>query len=290
MRENTLALNSTIKQEVMEEALWSSYMASVLYGMCHTFLFPRKVEANQLTTTTIQSSVFFLDPSLNYRIIIHDPKFYHILTKFGIFPRIWLEYKTGQNMEAGNYEFSEITVIEHHLLNRPEQPCEEEEDYDFLQCVKTSQARMVGCRPPWDIWSPHTIPLCQTMEQLQEYEKIDTKLFSIKRKVKFLSKTGCKIPCSYKVSVAAAIDSNLNSDFPAIQKVWRSKEWNLYCLWKQIRKQIRGHHKLRRHRRPTRKGDLGLPGNLLHSRDRWIAESVYWRLLPVSLGLLGVSV
>ena len=102
VRENTLALNSTIKQEVMEEALWSSYMASVLYGMCHTFLFPRKVEANQLTTTTLHSSLFYLDPSLNYRIIIHDPKFYHILTKYGIFPRIWLEYKTGQNMEAGN--------------------------------------------------------------------------------------------------------------------------------------------------------------------------------------------
>ena len=201
MRENTLALNSTIKQEVMEEALWSSYMASVLYGMCHTFLFPRKVEANQLTTTTIQSSVFFLDPSLNYRIIIHDPKFYHILTKFGIFPRIWLEYKTGQNMQAGNYEFSEITVIEHHLLNRPEQPCEEEEDYDFLQCVKTSQAREVGCRPPWDIWSPHTIPLCQTMEQLKEYEKIDFDFVHISKKKTLVIRTGCKAPCNFKVSV-----------------------------------------------------------------------------------------
>ena len=204
MRENTLALNSTIKQEVMEEALWSSYMASVLYGMCHTFLFPRKVEANQLTTTTIQSSVFFLDPSLNYRIIIHDPKFYHILTKYGIFPRIWLEYKTGQNMEAGNYEFSEITVIEHHLLNRPEQPCEEEEDYDFLQCVKTSQARRVGCRPPWDIWSPQTIPLCQTMEQLYEHERLDVNYLTYEKR-KIVAETGCQVPCKYKVSFPSQI-------------------------------------------------------------------------------------
>ena len=199
MRENTLALNSTIKQEVMEEALWSSYMASVLYGMCHTFLFPRKVEANQLTTTTLHSSLFYLDPSLNYRIIIHDPKFYHILTKYGIFPRIWLEYKTGQNMEAGNYEFSEITVIEHHLLNRPEQPCEEEEDYDFLQCVKTSQARRVGCRPPWDIWSPQTIPPCQTMEQLYEHERLDVHYLTYEKR-KIVAETGCQVPCKYKVS------------------------------------------------------------------------------------------
>ena len=76
-------------------------------------------------------------------------------------------------MKADLYEYNEITVTQHHLLNRPEQPCEEEEDYDFLQCVKTSQARRVGCRPPWDIWSPPTIPLCQTMDQLQQYEELD---------------------------------------------------------------------------------------------------------------------
>ena len=109
-------------------------------------------------------TIFNLDPSLNYRVMIHDPKFYHILVKHGIFPRIWLDYKAGENMRPGYYDQYQITVTEHHLLNRPEQPCEEDEDYDFLQCVKTSQARTVGCRPPWDSWSPHTIPLCHSMD------------------------------------------------------------------------------------------------------------------------------
>ena len=62
---------------------------------------------------------------------------------------IWHEYSKLSDI----YRYY-ISVTEHHLLNRPEQPCEEKEDYDFLECVKTSQARMVGCRPPWDIWSP----------------------------------------------------------------------------------------------------------------------------------------
>ena len=192
MRENTFPLSSTIQQNVMDESLWSSYMASVFFGMCHTFRFPHQVEASQ--SKTINSSMFFLDPSLKYRIMIHDPKFYHILVKHGIFPRIRLEYKAGQNMKAGFYEYNEITVTQHHLLNRPEQPCEEEEDYDFLECVKTSQARMVGCRPPWDSWSPPTLPLCQTLDHLDQYEKIEDTFYQM-----ILTTTGCRVPCIYKV-------------------------------------------------------------------------------------------
>ena len=199
MRENTIPLNSTIKDNYMNVSLWSSYMATIPFGMCHTYIYPEKITADQ--RSDLNHAVFNLDPSLNYRIIIHDPKFYHILARNGIFPRIWLEYKAGENMRPGYYEIYEITVTEHHLLNRPEQPCEEGEDYDFLECVKTSQARMVGCRPPWDIWSPPTIPLCQSMDQLLEYEKFDTGLFAIMRKKKFLRTSGCKVPCNYKVGV-----------------------------------------------------------------------------------------
>ena len=130
--------------------------------------------------------------------MIHDPEFYHILVK-SMFPRVWLEYKAGKNLEPGHFDSYEFIVIEHHLLNRPEQPCEEEEDYDFLECVKTSQARMVGCRPPWDIWSPPTIPLCQTMDQLLKYERMDLH-YGFYEKIKIVGETGCKAPCKYKVS------------------------------------------------------------------------------------------
>ena len=199
MRENTIPLNSTIKDNFMNVSLWSSYMATVFFGMCHTFKYPQKIQADQ--GSSYNSSLFYLDPHLNYRIMIHDPKFYHILVKHSVFPRVWLEYKAGQNMEPGHYDYYEISVTEHHLLNRPEQPCEEEEDYDFLQCVKTSQARSVGCRPPWDIWSPHTIPLCQTMDQLKMYERIDFDFVFISKKKTLVMRTGCKAPCNFKVSV-----------------------------------------------------------------------------------------
>ena len=100
----------------------------------------------------------------------------------------------------------EISVTEHQLLNRPEKPCEEKEDYDFLECVKTSQARSVGCRPPWDIWSPHNIPFCQTMDQLDQYEKLEQFFFYFHLR-KIVKKTGCRVPCSYKAR--SEIGSNI---------------------------------------------------------------------------------
>ena len=201
MKNQTFPLEAVIKQEdrrgyMMDESLWSSDMALVFFGLCHTFIYPEKITADQ--STTVNSTTFYLDPGINYRIFIHDPKFYHILIKNDIFPRIFLQYKVGGNLEAGTYDYYEISVTEHRLLNRPEQPCEEDEDYEFLSCVKTSQARRLGCRPPWDSWSPATIPLCQTVEQLNKHEELDMEIGTMERK-KIVAETGCRIPCKYKV-------------------------------------------------------------------------------------------
>ena len=194
VRENTFPFN--MKQNVMNSSLWSSSMAMVYAGLCHTFNYPRPLSADINT----DSFLFYLDPSLSYRIIIHDPKFYHLVTNTIAFPRIWLEYKFGDDprLQPGHYQHCGILLTQHHLLNRPEQPCEEEEDYDFLKCVKTSQARLVGCRPPWDIWSPPSIPLCQTMEQLQQHEQLDQSYIQIEQQ-KIVNQTGCNIPCKFKV-------------------------------------------------------------------------------------------
>ena len=165
-------------------------MPTVLFGLCH-----------QITPDLITDSFqLWLEPGLNYRILIHDPSFYHVVRRSLTVPRIWLQFKSGENMQAGRWEWHEITVTQHHLLNRPEQPCEEEEeDYDFLECVKTSQARRVGCRPPWDSWSPPTIPLCQTVDQLDRYEMIDLE-FGASEQKEIVADTGCRVPCTYKVT------------------------------------------------------------------------------------------
>ena len=59
-------------------------MATTWFGMCHTFTYENKENREH----------FSLDPTLNYRIMIHDPKFYHILPK-SLFPRVLLDYTAG---------------------------------------------------------------------------------------------------------------------------------------------------------------------------------------------------
>ena len=103
-----------------------------------------------------------------------------------------MQYSKIQNSIVQSVQFSTV------LFNREEQPCQEDEEYDFLECVKTSQARRVGCRPVWDVWSPLDIPLCQTMEKLQEHEMLDFNYFYIEKKM-IAKNTGCKVPCKYKV-------------------------------------------------------------------------------------------
>lgn len=191
IKEKTFSLNSSTMVPTEMFPRWSSAMANVIYGFCHTFSYPYKVG-------TEFGGLFSLFPHLNYRVFLHDPKFYHGGANPLAFPRIWLEYKRDKNNIPGYYEMIFITVTEHHLLNRPEEPCEEEEEYNFLECVKTSQARRVGCRAPWDSWSPPDIPLCQTMEELKEHEDQDWSQGTSSQKM-IVHSSGCNIPCHYKV-------------------------------------------------------------------------------------------
>ena len=67
-------------------------------GVCHTFVFPNRTYKDR------NHSMFYLNPGLSYRILIHDPKFYLSIIKSGLFPRIWIQYKAGQNMEDSEQE------------------------------------------------------------------------------------------------------------------------------------------------------------------------------------------
>ena len=195
IKEKTFSLNSTSLVLPEMSQLWSSSMASVTYGYCHTLTLPYEIGPD-----SFNGGYVILYPHLNYRVFIHDPKFYHSVANPLALPRIWLEYRN-QNKVPGYYEFVFITVTEHLLLNREEQPCEEEEEYNFLDCVKTSQAKRVGCRPFWDSWSPKDIPVCETVEQLQEHERLDWDLGVSSQKM-LVNSTGCNIPCKYKVESA----------------------------------------------------------------------------------------
>jgi len=111
-----------------------------------------------------------------------------------VFPRIWFEY---ESKEPNTFVWYYISVTEHQLYNRPERQCEVSTNYDFQTCVKNSLAERVGCRPPWDTWSPTSIPVCDTLEKNSEHEQLDWKFFNYEQKI-VINSTKCLIPCNYK--------------------------------------------------------------------------------------------
>ena len=73
----------------------------------------------------------------------------------------------------------------------------ESPSYDFQACVKTSLARQIGCRPPWDSWSPSSIPVCDNLDDNIRHEEWDKKIFDSEKRI-IMEGTTCLIPCHYK--------------------------------------------------------------------------------------------
>ena len=201
IQQKTFSINDTVISafhdltnpvSVMNEKYWTRNFGCPFLGMCHTFIFPTKLKADMLEDGVI----FQLNPELSYKVIIHDPKYYLMASNPLVFPRIWREYKA-QDIEPNKFEWLYISETDHKLLNRPEQPCEENPSYDYITCVKNSQARDVGCRPAWDHWSDPSIPVCTNMEDLVQHEALDWGIYNFEQKI-VENKTGCKVPCKYK--------------------------------------------------------------------------------------------
>ena len=83
-----------------------------------------------------------------------------------------------------------------HPLSTSVKCLKESEDYNFQTCVKTSLAEKVGCRPPWDSWSPASSPLCARVEDMARHEEYDWDLYNFEQKI-VLNFTGCKVLTIY---------------------------------------------------------------------------------------------
>ena len=201
IRSRTFSLNDTIKtafydltslKSLKVEKFWRENFGSPYLGMCHTFHATIKLKADMMK----DGLIFQLDPELSYKIYIHDPKYYLMAANPLVYPRIFRDYKA-KDLYANRLEWLYISVTEQRKLNRPDQPCEEDPEYDYIACVKTAQAKEVGCRPGWEDWSDKTIPLCTTEEERSQHEILDWKTFNGEQKT-LENRTGCMTPCRFK--------------------------------------------------------------------------------------------
>ena len=120
-----------------------------------------------------------------------------------------------QNIDSSLKERYFISVTEHQLYKSKKNKCnvssiqplsiikfsayyeKDAPEYDFHACVRTSIYDKVGCRPPWDIWSPKSLDTCRNISQFIKIYQCEFELLFPDQKT-IINKTGCLVPCTYK--------------------------------------------------------------------------------------------
>ena len=92
--------------------------------------------------------------------------------------------------------------VRHENINRPQNPCEKDPQYNFAYCIEKSVATKAGCQPHWNKFNVSNIPFCSNASMLKKYSDESTS-FSKMHKKELLEKSKCLIPCiftEYKVT------------------------------------------------------------------------------------------
>ena len=91
-------------------------------------------------------------------------------------------------------------------MNRPQNPCVKNPDYNFALCIERSIATKAGCNPHWNQFNVNDeveLPICENASMLEQYGWINIELGSRPRN-DLVKTSGCLMPCSfmeYTVSV-----------------------------------------------------------------------------------------
>ena len=72
--------------------------------------------------------------------------------------------------------YYQIVLTEANELNVPNDPCNEDPDYNFNACVKESFSRRVGCRTKWDDIGLTDRPPCTKMSQFRCNVQVHSKI------------------------------------------------------------------------------------------------------------------
>ena len=104
----------------------------------------------------------FLNTNLTFIVFVHDPAYFVYTYNPPAIPMTtWIMPKVKTFLSLS------LVETEHQELNVPDDPCEENTDYNFQACVKRSLSRQIGCRTKWDKWTEEKWPLCNTLEQFR---------------------------------------------------------------------------------------------------------------------------
>ena len=154
-----IGLTTKLPLEEAEGQLWQPDFTNVWNGRSYT-LHPKMRIGPEYHKDQL---VILLDDGYMYDIFVHERKFFIWNDNHGALPSIYVKLLPNDSNEVKIYY--KISATQHLEMNVPDDPCIEEDQYNFHVCVKESLARRVGCRPSWDVWSDQTIRNCTEIDE-----------------------------------------------------------------------------------------------------------------------------
>ena len=143
----------------LKDEVWKQDFTYVRYGRSYTFHPEMRIgpedDKDQL--------IILLDSNYCYDIFVHEKNFFILNDNRCTLPSNYVKLIP----DASNHSkvYYKISATQHIEKNVPQDPCVEDDQYNFGVCVKESLARKVGCKPSWDVWSDQTIRNCTEIDE-----------------------------------------------------------------------------------------------------------------------------
>ena len=144
----------------MKDPNWIEDFLHTYAGRTYTLDLPIKLKASSLPDSILRIG---LNISFNFEIYIHDPKFFYVTRNPEPGHPCIRQYVDSQELP---YVFA-FALTEVEELNVPEDPCNEDPDYNFQRCINERFSKRVGCRTKWDNGQDKDLPLCASIKQFE---------------------------------------------------------------------------------------------------------------------------
>ena len=197
--ENTFSLEESIlsfvKPGMVIEAVNSSgehfysEMPLTVAGQCHSL-------ASQIELYTVAEWYKFgtlsinMNNSLAYYIAIYDKNFFYMSLNAKAFPGFWLKLEGYKQRDV----LYMLDVVKHQRRSTANTPCNEDQDFNFSNCVKEKVEACVGCSLPWQKYGK--FDTCRTVDQFKKYQELNFQV-NYMNPQEVSKKFGCQFPCQY---------------------------------------------------------------------------------------------
>ena len=149
-------------------ASWTEDFTHSYTGRQYTLKITKRLHVGKLNDLVRIS----FQPNLVYSLFFHDEKYFYI-SKIPVNGPPSVQKIVDPHMLPYYYQ---IVLTEANELNVPNDPCNEDPDYNFNACVKESFSKRVGCRTKWDDIGLTDRPPCTKMSQFRCNVQVHSKI------------------------------------------------------------------------------------------------------------------